>query len=78
MKLSKIYLGHTDPGTDFFEEGWLVKYKPKYSHYLNQRQILKKSGGIQELPEEAKSMFENAQEQEEEKTPLMTLKELKS
>ncbi|CDW73796.1 UNKNOWN [Stylonychia lemnae] len=27
---------HTDPGLDFFEVGHQIKYKSKYSHYLNQ------------------------------------------
>ena len=28
---------HTDPSLDFFEVQYPVKYKLKYSHYLNQR-----------------------------------------
>jgi len=30
---------HTDPSLDFFEVAWPVKYKMRFSHYLNQRVI---------------------------------------
>ena len=38
--LSLIYnVAHTDPSLDFFEVAWPVKYKKRFSHYLNQKVI---------------------------------------
>jgi hypothetical protein len=34
---------HTDPGVDFFEEGWRIKYKSRYKMFLRVRHTFKNS-----------------------------------
>lgn len=36
-----LRVAHTDPSLDYFEVGWPLKYKMRYSHYMNQRVFYK-------------------------------------
>lgn len=61
---------HTDPSLDFFEVQYPVKYKLKYSHFLNQRVFYEPVEAAQdEAPDPNAALFEErtAEGEEEEK-----------
>ncbi len=45
-----IASSHTDPSLDFFEVGYPIKYKKRFSHYFNQRVIYSVAAEQDEAP----------------------------
>ena len=52
-----LRVAHTDPSLDYFEVGWPLKYKMRYSHYMNQRVFYKVDPSTATFPTTSTSSY---------------------